>query len=920
MNADFRLPASESLPYRPLPPEHRQFIYTGLIQSRFAPVAIRDEHEFTAKNKAGRLKVNCVAFTDDFHHDLDTSAVAVYYEPEYSVSDEVILKHMIFSGAPFVFIGRESKVLPYGIRLNGKPEPQQLGSPLAYNEIGGFLDKYKVDINPSRISAVKSGIAQFVAFPQLNSFQLRLFTLDITRELLAENFGSAVNSLRETIGVGKSSQSREKIVTEIAVQLLGSIVLAHKGRLSSECLEQNASFDTVFKCAAASFSNYFDLKLVERHSRAAEAAYRLLSQATYSSFTPDMLTELYLRAYPDAEKRKLGRFDTPLYLTRRIVDNLPIETIRPEKRLLADITCGWGSFLVAGYERLSRLADMTEGQRPLWEHVIGNDIDTFTTQLAKLALLTTSLSDSWIVDNQDALDLKWPDHHPTIIVGNPKFRGDRKLGQESTEIDRLTGESKRLQEADKFLQQAIRLLEPGGYLGMLMPKSFSIAESSTETRKALLESCDILEIWDLPDELFESQAKVRPMVIFAQKRKEAGYLVDYPVRIRVAQGQTFAHIGVFDAASLAPSQSKWGSESKKARRSEAKVTHLITYTTILPEAKWKEIFRHCRKLAEVADITPGATVGTKRPWANFPQPKQVPWLYGAKQSMPYPFLIRYSSDTILYPNELERPRKNSRYPHKDSEHLLASPKVLLASDPDPSWGKRAKVAIERHGYYVSDSFWVFVPKPGTFSLEVLAAVLSWDVSNAWIVESLRYPKIQRRILNTIPVPTLSTADCERIEKAVREIEAAVLREGSAPKAQQVLDDVLKKAYGLDDKPFRILRRIMEWDSRPESKRPVPPDSKTVFRVSGQVETANASTQKITLWFDGIPGTHTVPLVESMPGWMLREGAAFSAEVSYQALRSENWRRLEWWNIRPKEYTYLTENELLEQLAVELASA
>src|SRR5512136_355618 len=126
MNADLWLAANTSPPYTSLPTEHRQFIQKGLIQS-FAPDAIRDEHEFTAKTTTGRLKVNCVAFTDDFHHDLDTSAVAVYYEPEHRLSDQVILEHMIFCGAPFVFIGRERELLPYGMKLNGKLEPQRLG-------------------------------------------------------------------------------------------------------------------------------------------------------------------------------------------------------------------------------------------------------------------------------------------------------------------------------------------------------------------------------------------------------------------------------------------------------------------------------------------------------------------------------------------------------------------------------------------------------------------------------------------------------------------------------------------------------------------------------------------------------------------------------------------------------------------------
>ncbi len=917
MNTNLWQPSpTVKLPYTPLPTELQYSIRAGLIQRNFSRNAIRYDHEFTAKNDLGRLKVHCVAFTNDSHHDPDTAAVAVYYEPENLVANETILDHMVFSGAPFVFIGRKSNILPYGMSANGKPEPKPLGGAFPYERFGDFFEQHQTDINPNRILAVKNGTAKFVAFPQLNPLQLHLITFDVTRDLLSENFGGAVGVLREKVRTGrKLSKTREKVVTQIAVQLLGAIILAHKERLGKEYLRPDVPFASVLKRAVEMFPSYFDWGLIEQHDLATELAYSVLQQATYSSFTPDMLSELYFRAYPDTEKRRReGRFDTPLYLTRRIVDNLPIESIRPEKRLLADITCGWGSFLIAGYERLSRMTDMVESQGPLWEHIIGNDIDLFNAHLAKLALLTTSLTDSWDVENQDALKLDLRGRRPTIIVGNPKFSANRKLGKEATEINLLTGKRKRLQEADKFLETAINLLAPGGYLGMLMPKSFGVAQASPQVRKKLLESCDILELWDLPDEIFEDQAKVRSTVIFAQKREETGQALNYPVRTRSVQGQTLENNGTFTASSHTLSQKEWDATTDKSYRPKTQGAYLITYHTILSKGKWDRILQGCRKLADVAEITPGATVGTKRPWKKFQTPKQVKWLPGVRAFMPRPFCIRHGSDEILYPNELERPRK-------DKEHLLAAKKVLLVAAPDPSWGKRAKVAIERRGYYVSGSFWVFVPKQGTFSLEVLAAILSWDVSNAWIVESLRYPKIQRRILDTIPVPPLSSTECRLIEKAVREIESAAQREELAPEAQQVLDEVLRKAYGLDEKTFKTLRKVMDWDDyKPETGRPLAPDPETIFRVSGQVETVDAHVQTITLWFDGIPGSHTIPIVDEMPGWFLRADAAFQAEVSYGALRDEKWEELKWWNIRPKEYTYLSEDELLERLSIELAPA
>ncbi|MGI0013751.1 MAG: HsdM family class I SAM-dependent methyltransferase, partial [Nitrososphaera sp.] len=828
--------------------------------------------------------VNCVAFADQRKWDPDTASVAVYYDPENRYPEPVILKQMAYSGAPFVFIGRQTKLLPYGMSFKTQLEPKPLGDAIPYKAIGEFLAHYKFDINPQRIIDVKRNLTNFIAFPELNPFQLRLFIFPLTRDELAKNFSGAVDALISKLD--KRKGTKENLVTDIAVQLLGAIILAHKGVLGDKYREPNVTFTKIFKRASERFQDYFDGNLIERYAQAAEQAYSFLQQATYSSFTPDMLDELYLRAYPDAQKRKIeGRFDTPLYLTRRILDNLPIETIPPDERLLADITCGWGSFLVAGYERLSRMMDMVESQCPLWKHIVGNDFDPFTAQLAKLALLTTSLNDSWEVDNKDALKLDWSDRRPTIIVGNPKFRAYRTSGKEATEVNAATGQLKRLQEADRFLQKAIKLLEPGGYLGMLMPKSFSVAEASTETRKMLLESCDVSEIWDLPDDIFKHQAKVRPMVIFARKREETGKLLSYPVRIRSAQGETFERIGVFDASSFAISQSKWGVTSKKAQGPKTTVSHLITYTTILSEANWNSILSRCFKLTDVADILPGAIPGTKQRWrwADYPFPKQVPWLPSAKKCLPRPFFINYGTDTIFYPNELEEPRKNSRYPQKDKEHILAASKILLDANQDPSWGKRTKVAIDRRGFYPSNHFWIVVPKSSlspNVSLEILAAVLSWDVSNAWFIESFRNPWIQKRILNDVPFPKLSDEACQRLESAIKKIEAAAQHEELAPQAESVLDDVLKKAYELDEETFQALRKVMEWDSHVSTiEQPLPPAPNTIFRVSGQVQAINAAEETVALWFDGVPGIFTVPIVDEMPGWFLREDMAFQAEVS-----------------------------------------
>ncbi len=902
----------DPLPYTPFPPLYETQISRG-FELKFASDSIKNGYEFTSKNAGGRQKVNYAVFTSSVYHDLDTAAISVYFDPNENFSQEFIVDHLAFSGSPFVFIGRKNRILPFGISTNGKTQAVMLDEGYPYERFYEFCEKFSIDINPEQISAVKNGTASFKTFSEVNAFQLRLFALDVTCKVLANTFAAAVKDLRNQLRNGFEEQK----ITDYAVKLLGAIILAHKGRLGSNLDNGAASFDLVYEAASTRFPNYFNLELDTASLDALRNAYHTLQQATYSSFTPDMLSELYVRAYPDRGYRKQeGRFDTPLYLTRLILNNLPIETVRPEERLLLDMTCGWGSFLVAGFERLSQLPDM--GSIPLYNHILGNDKDEFTAQLARVALLTTSLSDSWQVENQDALHFDQKGRVPTVIVGNPKFFGSRDQGKRAVTQDLETGKFRRMQEADSFLIKAVNILRPGGYLAMVMPKSFSIGQASLLARKTILENCDLMEIWDLPMDIFQDQAAVSPMVLFAQKRENSGKPLDIPVRVRMSQGNSLEKLNSFTNSVIVPSQLGWSNKSKKLSSKKEINTYTIDYTTIFSPNKWGEISYGCKYLADLANIYLGATVGTKRRWKEYPNPRLVPWLSDSKKTLPRPFCINYSGDKILYPNDLEEPRKDSRFPDKDKEYIFYSPKVLLSSASHPSWGRRAKAAIDRRGFYVSGSFWMLTPKTPTISLEVLAAVLNWYVSNAWIVEQHKYPKIQKQTLERIIVPDLSEADCRIIEENVRLIEKAASQSSTNEEAQEVINTILKDAYRLSDKTFEILKSVMEWNSQSINhlEKVYPPILADMIYVSGVVNSVDPLKETITVWFDGINGQFLFPIHERMPGWMLRKGAFFSADVSLREFQDGKWDQVQWWNIRHKEFTYLSEEELVDRISTE----
>lgn len=484
----------------------------------------------------------------------------------------------------------------------------------------------------------------------------------------------------------------------------------------------------------------------------------------------------------------------------------------------------------------------------------------------------------------------------------------------------------RYQAADKFFKHAIECLAPDGYLAMIMPRSFTVAEASPMLRKQFLAACDVLEIWELPQETFTG-ATTRTIVLFAQKQEQSSK--NNPVRVRTVQAYTlkedFKRSSTFTASNIVVDQSIWNEEARKSALS--KNSYLMDYQIVLPQYMWQKITSLCTNLRTFVDTMRGATEGQNpenKPWNDYPFPKQVPWLSGIKDVLLRSFVIDYrNATTIRYPNDLQRPRKNRKKPEKDKERLFEGEKILMAYDVDTTWGKRNKIAIERRGYYVSDSFYVIVPTSMAqemhITVEVLAAVLNWDVSNAWIVEHLKSPAIPKRIVDTIPLPkNLSEDDCRALTEAVRELEQAAFDNEPMPlRATEVIDTILKAAYNLDDATFKRLRMVTEWDRNPQNTLDIQPDrDKADCFVSGFVESVDAKEGTITFDIKGFEEFQAVQVVPSMPGWLLRSGAVFYTRIPRRYVKQQQieFTSVDWGTFHPQTYTYLGESELVEDFA------
>lgn len=915
--SDFHM---SEFPFTPLNQNARMAVFDVLKEYDFTPeTMIKEEYPFLGID-GRKFKANAIAFTHETHRTPDYTGFSVCNTTN-GRDERSLVTILARSAAPFHFIHREKKesfsfwFSNVKDRKTRELEPRRIASDISYGNLSKALREYSEDLKRQQIIDVKQGFEQFTHpfFKEFGMFQLSLWAIDVTGKSLVKHFGRAVSNIADYRDSHTGTAMPKKDVTNIAIQLLGAVILADTGTLGGDIQKEKPEIEKLIAAASQKFPNYFDTQLLRRWRSAADSAYHILKELCYSGFSPEMLTTLYREAYPDKEDRKeLGRYDTPLHLTRRIWNNIPVEFLPPEKRVVADMTCGWGSFLIAGYERISRVIDMKG--KSLRELITGNDKDNFTARLAGLGLLISTSEDSWDIESRNSeewMAKKYGQTAPGIIVGNPPFAGDRKT---------ITDEKHRYQKADKFMESAIRYLAPGGYLAMIMPQSFTIAQASPNLRKKLLQYCDVQEIWELPVGLFTG-ATVRTVVVFAQKKQNASQGA-IPVRIRTLQKNMlnrFEEAGPFTGSVLIFDQARWDEDSRKLSGSVN--THIMDFKFILPESSWDRIESCCTKLENIAEITPGAIVG-KNPrnkrWRDYPYPKEVNWLTGSKNVIKDSFNLVYdSASTIIYPNALERPRK-SNIPKKDKEHIFKGKKILLTSNTDPSWGKRVKVAIEKRGYYVSASFIVVVPKSevekSCITHEVIAAVLNWKVSNAWIVEHLKYPWIPMPALRSIPFPTLKKKDCEILTEAVLNIEEAIEKNGKpSDDAYLQIDNVLEAAYALEDEEYKRIQSIYEWDTNTIISIDRLPDVEAKWKTTGIVDSIDAENGTITLWISDFDELQTVPISPSMPGWLLRPDAAFRTCIPRESVRKRSLGNVYLGKFSPQDYTYLNEKEIFGAL-------
>lgn len=273
--------------------------------------------------------------------------------------------------------------------------------------------------------------------------------------------------------------------------------------------------------------------------------------------------ELISRIYEEFIPNRKDITYTPTHLVNCMIDEcMPLDSPKKNLRLI-DVSCGSGIFLVAAFKRIvqwwqnEQYKKTGEIKAPnirklkpiLLNSIYGVDIEPEAVRLAIFSLTVAvcdmldptkmweELMQEKLIDlssniiAEDFFDFIQKKEKFNLIIGNPPFnspvngkdRTEEKEKRDEYWSDLTTKVVIEFEIPDKniallFLQQAMKLLEKGGLLSLVMPSGPLLYNKTLEYRKRFLSSYNVPQIFDfscLSGVLFEGR-NYPVAVIFVQ--------------------------------------------------------------------------------------------------------------------------------------------------------------------------------------------------------------------------------------------------------------------------------------------------------------------------------------------------------------------------------------------------------------------
>ena len=268
----------------------------------------------------------------------------------------------------------------------------------------------------------------------------------------------------------------------------------------------------------------------------------ILQRVAFTRTDVDSIGKAFEQFFGSIFRGGLGQYFTMRQLARFIVSALDIS----HTDYVLDPTCGSGGFLLECLLQVwSRIDSTFDGQPPgqvqrvkydfAMNQVYGIEVHEILARICKINLLLHHDGHTNIEGNRSVLDaafsnarLNPPENRFTAVVGNPPFgtevvEGDEEqLGQNRLENFVVARGLGKVDSEQIIVEQAIRLLEPGGRFGLIVPDGLLNNQGGRSncprSRRFIATQGRISAIVSLPDHAFrKSGAQNKTSILMFEK-------------------------------------------------------------------------------------------------------------------------------------------------------------------------------------------------------------------------------------------------------------------------------------------------------------------------------------------------------------------------------------------------------------------
>ncbi len=200
-------------------------------------------------------------------------------------------------------------------------------------------------------------------------------------------------------------------------------------------------------------------------------------------------------------RKQRGDFPTPVELVDQVVERA-LGAIRPGQRLrVLDPACGDGRFLVAAGRRIRAAGGHAE--------LHGVDVHPAAVAAAREALAADGFAGQ--LGGDDARTRDWSGECYDAVVGNPPYLSQLAAATTRGRASSLGG-GPYADAAAEFLALAVRLIAPGGRVGLVLPQSILASRDAGPVRELVDREATRIWSWWSPRRLFDAEVLVCALV------------------------------------------------------------------------------------------------------------------------------------------------------------------------------------------------------------------------------------------------------------------------------------------------------------------------------------------------------------------------------------------------------------------------